>query len=45
MGDDGVGGVHDRPGAAVVLLELDDGGVREVGLETEDVSDVTCRKL
>ncbi len=40
VGDDGVGGVEDRRGGAVVLLELDDSGVGEVRLEAEDVSDV-----
>ena len=40
VGDDGVGGVEDRLRRAVVLLELDDAGVREVLLELEDVADL-----
>ena len=38
--DDGVGGVEDQLGGAVVLLELDDGRIRPVALEVEDVPDV-----
>ena len=38
--DHRVGGVEDRLRRAVVLLELDDLGVREVVLEVEDVADV-----
>ena len=37
---DGVGGVEDELGRAVVLLELDDGGLRPVALEVEDVAQV-----
>ena len=40
VGDQRVGGVEHRLGGAVVLLELDDGGVGEVVLELEDVADV-----
>ena len=40
MGDDRVGGVEDRLGRAVVLLEADDLGVGVVALELEDVADV-----
>jgi hypothetical protein len=32
--------LEDRLGGAVVLLELDDGRVREVALELEDVPDL-----
>ena len=35
-----MGGVQDQLRRAVVLLELDDGGVRIVALEVEDVADV-----
>ena len=38
--DDGMGGVEDQLGRAVVLLELDHGGVRLVALEVEDVAQV-----
>ena len=38
--DDRVGGVEDELGRAVVLLELDHGGVRPVALEVEDVAQV-----
>ena len=38
--DDGVRGVEDPLGRAVVLLEPDHGGVREVTFEVEDVADV-----
>ena len=40
MGDQAVRRVQDRPGRAVVLLELDRGGLGEVALEVEDVADV-----
>ena len=40
VADHRVGGVEDRLGGAVVLLEQDRGGVREVLLEVEDVADV-----
>ncbi len=39
-GDDGVGGVEDGLGGAVVLLQVDDAGVRVVALEVEDVAQV-----
>ncbi len=38
--DHPVGGVEDQLGRAVVLLELDDGGVGPVALEVEDVAQV-----
>mgnify|MGYP001628042608 CR=1 FL=1 len=38
--DDGVGGPQDALGAPVVLLELDDRGVRELLAEVEDVAPV-----
>jgi len=38
--DDGVGDAEDGFGGAVVLFETNDGGVREVTLEVEDVADV-----
>ena len=38
--DDGVGGVEDRLGGAVVLLQDHHGGVREGVLELQDVADV-----
>ena len=38
--DDRVGGVEDQLGRAVVLLELDDGGVGPVAFEVEDVAQV-----
>ena len=44
VGDDGVGGVEDRLGRAVVLLEQDDLGVRVVLLELVDVADVGAPK-
>jgi hypothetical protein len=40
VGDDRVGGHEDRRRRAVVLLELDDGRLRVVVLELEDVADV-----
>ena len=40
VGDDLIGRVEDVGGGAVVLLELDDGGVGEVLLKVEDVADV-----
>ena len=40
VADHGVRGVEDGLGRAVVLLEQDRGGVREVLLEVEDVADV-----
>ena len=40
VADHRVGGVEDRLGGAVVLLEQDRGGVREVLLEVHDVADV-----
>ena len=40
MVDHRVRRLEDRPGRAVVLLELDDLGVGEVALEVEDVADV-----
>ena len=39
-GNDGVGGIEDRLGRAIVLLEHHHGGVRERLLELEDVADV-----
>ena len=39
-GHDGMGRVEDELGAAIVLLELHDDGVRVVALEVEDVPDV-----
>ena len=39
-GNDGVGGVEDRLGRAIVLLEHHHGGVGERLLELEDVADV-----
>ena len=38
--DDGVGGIEDQLGRAVVLLELDDRRLRPVALEVEDVAQV-----
>ena len=40
VGDDGVGGVEDRLGGAVVLLQHDDRGVGEGLLETQQVAEV-----
>src|SRR3990170_2509716 len=39
-GDDAVGGIQDRLGGAVVLIQDDHRGVREIVLEVEDVADV-----
>ena len=33
-------GIQDQLGGAVVLLELDDGRIRVVGFEVQDVADV-----
>jgi len=38
--DDGVGGVEDVLGGAIVLLQLHDRGLGEVALEAQDVADV-----
>ena len=41
-GNDGVGGIEDRLGRAIVLLEHHHGGVGERLLELEDVADVSA---
>ncbi len=40
VADQGVGRVQDGGGAAVILLQLDDGGVREKAFELQDVADL-----
>ena len=37
FGDDGVGGVENRPGGAVVLLEADDCAAGELFLKAQDI--------